>query len=110
MKNFVRTHLYWLIVIPIIMLTVLLVFGPLAPVLPGPARAEAAPAASAQAAWPAEVSLPAGRKLVSVSWLCHSGCEPWFVTRTMRAGEAAESYTLSNGRDSIVVRETAPSR
>lgn len=66
--------------------------------------------ASTQSVWPAELVLPAGRKLVEVTWLCYGACEPWTVTRAMRAGESAESYAFSNGRDTIVIRETAPSR
>lgn len=60
--------------------------------------------------WPSEVQLPAGRKLVNVSWLCYQACEPWVVTRPMRAGEAAESYTFTNGRETVVYREAAASR
>lgn len=61
-------------------------------------------------AWPSEVTLPAGRKLVSVAWLCYQACEPWVVTRPMRAGETVESYSFTNGRETIVYRETAPAR
>lgn len=66
--------------------------------------------APAQTAWPSELALPAGRKLVDVTWLCFNACEPWTVTRAMRAGETAETYSFSNGRDTIVIRETPPSR
>lgn len=72
----------------------------------GTARAETARTSS----WPAEIALPAGQKLVGVSWLCHAACEPWTATRPMRAGESAETYSFSNGAETIRVRETPPSR
>ncbi|HTM68198.1 MAG TPA: hypothetical protein VL426_02760 [Candidatus Binatia bacterium] len=71
----------------------------------GTARAETPRASS----WPSELVLPAGQKLVGVSWLCHAACEPWTATRPMKPGETAESYAFSNGTDSIRVRETPPS-
>lgn len=70
----------------------------------GTARAETPRASS----WPSEVVLPAGQKLVTVSWLCHAACEPWTVTRPMKPGESAETYAFSNGTDTIRVRETSP--
>lgn len=71
----------------------------------GTARAET----PSRSSWPSELVLPAGQKLVGVSWLCHAACEPWTVTRPMKAGESAESYSFSNGTDAIRVRETPPS-
>ena len=71
----------------------------------GTARAETPRTSS----WPAELVLPAGQKLVGVSWLCHAACEPWTATRPMKSGETAESYSFSNGTDVIRVRETPPS-
>ena len=62
------------------------------------------------ASWPSEVTLPAGRKLVTVTWLCYQACEPWAVTRPMRTGEVPETYAFTNGRETIVYREAAPSR
>jgi hypothetical protein len=73
-------------------------------------RAFAETPAAGGSTWPTEIVLPAGRKLVNVTWLCHAACEPWTVTRPGKAGETPESYSFTNGRDSITVRETPVSR
>lgn len=104
-----RKYLYGLVLLPLVGLAagVFVARGGISSV----ARAETGSRpATAQSASPAELVLPAGRKLVEVTWLCYSACEPWTVTRAMRAGESAESYAFSNGRDTVVIRETAPSR
>jgi len=40
----------------------------------------------------ATIDLPAGKKLVTVTW---KGDEIWFLTRDMRAGDRAETYEFS---------------
>jgi hypothetical protein len=104
-----RKYLYVLVLLPIVGLAAgaFVARGGISSV----ARAETGSRpATTQSAWSAELVLPAGRKLVEVTWLCFGVCEPWTVTRAMRSGESAESYAFSNGRDTIVIRETAPSR
>lgn len=47
---------------------------------------------------PAELALPAGRKLVDLSWRCYGDypCRPYMLTRAMRKDETPETYGLSS--------------
>jgi hypothetical protein len=40
----------------------------------------------------ADIEIPAGQKLVNVTW--EQGAHLWYLTRAMKAGESAETYTL----------------
>lgn len=59
-----------------------------------------------------EIRLPAGQKLVGMSWHCFGDypCAPFTLTRAMRKDEVPESYAFSNpdgqiGR-SYVIKES----
>ena len=50
----------------------------------------------------AEMNIPQGEKLVSVSW--KGGGHLWFLTRPMREGEKAETYTLQENSSFGIVQ------
>lgn len=47
---------------------------------------------------PTQLTLPAGKKLVDMSWRCFGDypCAPFTLTRAMRKDEAPETYTFSS--------------
>ena len=56
-----------------------------------------------------EIALPAGQKLISVSWRCFAACDLWPLTRAMYKQEWPQTYTFSNQNgETYRIKESAP--